>query len=64
MVKNKKTAKQIAIGIAARAARSVTSETNDVGWPPVCMGIFHQPKRPTNNLNKTTISSNNKINAK
>lgn len=23
-------------------------EKNCYDWPPVCMGIFHQPKRPKN----------------
>ncbi|MBQ6886757.1 MAG: cyclic lactone autoinducer peptide [Lachnospiraceae bacterium] len=23
-------------------------EKNCFDWPPVCMGIFHQPKRPKN----------------
>ncbi len=49
MGKNKKTLKQMAIAFAARAARNVANESNDWGWPPVCMGLFYQPKRPTRN---------------
>ena len=45
---NKKIAlvKKQVVGVAARAARSMTNETNSAGWPPFCTGIFHQPKRP------------------
>lgn len=24
-------------------------ETNVYGWPPICMGFTHQPKRPKRN---------------
>ncbi len=37
------------IGLAAYAARYVSKDTNSMGWPPVCMGILYQPKRPLDN---------------
>ena len=24
-------------------------DNNRFGWPPLCMGMLHQPKRPVNN---------------
>lgn len=35
------------IGAMIRVAQSVAQESNDLGWPPVCMGILYQPKRCT-----------------
>ena len=46
MSENKKGIRKAIIGIMSRAARSVSNEPNEFGWPPVCMGILYQPKRP------------------
>lgn len=34
------------IGLMGFAARNVSKEPNKFGWPPACMGILYQPKRP------------------
>lgn len=47
MNNNENSVKRRLIGTMAKIARNVTNETNAMGWPPVCMGILYQPKRPT-----------------
>lgn len=38
--------------VVERIAR--TKAVNGLPWPPFCMGIYHQPKRPKIKLNKGT----------
>lgn len=46
MNKIKKDMSKTIIGMVAYLARSFSNEPNILGWPPVCMGILYQPKRP------------------
>ena len=34
------------ISIVAKIAKQSVSPSNGWGWPPDCIGIYHQPKRP------------------
>lgn len=34
------------ISIVAKIAKKSVSPSNGWGWPPDCIGIYHQPKRP------------------
>lgn len=38
--------------VVERIAR--TKAVNGLPWPPFCMGIYYQPKRPKIKLNKGT----------
>lgn len=49
MSDKKNIVKKEVIGVMAKMARSVVDETNNFGWPPACIGILYQPKRPTKN---------------
>ncbi len=64
MSERKKSISKAIIGIMSRAARSVSNEPNALGWPPVCMGILYQPKRPLKNKNDNknhVIQQKNKL---
>lgn len=37
------------IGMMGITARNISKEPNKFGWPPACMGILYQPKRPLHN---------------
>lgn len=39
--------KKEALKLIERIAR-IKVEENSYRWPPICTGIFHQPKRPEN----------------
>lgn len=53
MSDNKDIVKKRLVGVMAKVARDITNETSASGWPPVCMGILYQPKRPVK-INKTS----------
>lgn len=44
--------KSKALGAVEKIARREV-EKNAFGWPPECMGIFHQPKRPSQQNKKS-----------
>lgn len=47
MSQKQETIKKNLIGTLGKLAKEVTSDSNSSGWPPVCLGILYQPKRPT-----------------
>ncbi|HHV09735.1 MAG TPA: cyclic lactone autoinducer peptide [Clostridiales bacterium] len=46
MKTNEKIGKQV-LKLVEKVARNEV-EKNAYSWPPVCIGIYHQPKRPGN----------------
>ena len=44
MMKNSKVGTKVLAAVEKITRNEV--ERNKFGWPPVCMGIYHQPKRP------------------
>lgn len=54
MTRTNETAKQKMVKLAAKAARGMTEQQIWDGWPPVCVGLFHQPKRPGKRSEKET----------
>ena len=46
MRKTTEKAKTKLITVAAQIAQNSVAPSNGWGWPPNCMGIIYQPKRP------------------
>lgn len=57
----KKKLKQMAIKFAVHAARKVIDPPKISDWPPVCMGLFYQPKRPTPKHDSEHMKVDNEI---
>lgn len=47
MKKSVKSTKQKIVTFAVDVAKKSVSESNVWGWPPNCVGIFYQSKRPS-----------------
>lgn len=47
---NKAGLKNNVLKVVEKVSR-VEFEKNCFGWPPVCVGIYHQPKRPSKKSN-------------
>ena len=47
--------------LEAFLAKKINSaiDREEYSWPPVCLGIFHQPERPTKTVYVETIDTPN-----